>query len=832
MKDIISRYSTRSWCCMISLLILITIISIFQSQELVVEAGIPRFAILQETNEIIYISTTLKAYKKFPDNFTLTYISNGLTPERLSSIPLKALTEYREEAIQTSSTLLRHWDDATDRISAKLKVIQDDPSLLNNQVIIGGFCNPALIYFKERYLVASRKPDWSPVIVFSWLKQKAQSSSSGSFNSADLVIDETSSYLGIGPGMTELQGVSGFSSSGEDPRLLKINENVIIMIRTDVESQPTRLKIAYFQFEESSSSGSSSPHFTLVNDTVLQPPHYEQTKEHAQKNWSPFLSLSNELQFVYMIQDNFIVVRPNPERPSHMEIVSEVPNYGKVTNLWQYGPVRGGSPARRIGKTRYLSFFHSQMPTPNTGANWHSAYIGAYLFTGSEPYQLLAMSRVPLVHDSWYQGAWLNVFQTLYLYFASSFYFIELKTNNILEYIDLDVCESRNCLLQYNVTLSYGFNNRVGYVTSMNLASLLETMHFFDSGDILTLYTDIEDIYESPDHYKKQCAVEEADFESDYNPLDHGYKFFNVSSSSNIHFQIALQPHQLFDKTKTKQHRSHSTGGKSEEVMQWIADHTVMWKIIDWHFQVIHKMKGISTTLQSGEMIRCLDIGAKSGFYSLLMAQYRCVVDLFESKQSIVESLKVSVCLNYLHDYMVIHRTALGSGKAGNSGDVQSFEMKRLPAADDCLFLNNAYKNFALIRIDMDGMEVHTLQGLQSTLNQGIVDAIILELYPGSWEKSGLTLDKGVNSIQSILGKKFTPHIVVGSELCPLEVLSVSSKGDLQIDKHVTMKPLSWNTFSEVLEKVKVHRYYCNFLFFHNIKSLSKRLEIVPFVSS
>jgi FkbM family methyltransferase len=433
----------------------------------------------------------------------------------------------------------------------------------------------------------------------------------------------------------------------------------------------------------------------------------------------------------------------------------------------------------------------------------------------------------------------MQSFQTLYVYFAVNFYFIEISTGRILQNIDLDLCESLACMKQFNVTLSYGFNDKLGFVATMNLAALVGTLHFFDSGNIMTQYVDVEDIWASKDHMKKKCAVESAEFDAGYNPLDHGYKFINMStSSSKVHFQMALQPHQFFDKSRYKQHHSHSLSSshtKSEEVLQSISDHILMWKVIEWHFQWMLKAKGMGrklATSSGSETMRCLDIGARSGFYSLLMAQYNCIVDLFESSQSLVDSVKVSVCLNYLHDRIVIHRTAVADGIDGNITNVQSLEIQQLPKADDCIFQENVNKDFALVRIDTDGMEVHVLQGLKSTIDSGLIDAIVLDFCPSCWERIGLSISQGFDELQKLLGDKFSPHIVIGSDMCPHEVFTGSSQHDVLIDEHVNMKGLTWNNVKEILEILKKNHHQCNFLLLQNSHSLSERLETISFPRS
>ncbi len=855
---------------------------IFLSQSPVNYAGIPHFATLQDTNEIIYLSTSRKVYQKIPNEQTLAYVSNGLTPKDLQTVPLSTLQTLKYEQLKDykSSTSVQTWDDATDRISDKLRLIQDDLHMLDDNILYGNLCNPAVLYFKNRYLVTSRRADSAPFILFTWIKKQDDSS--------QFYIDEQTSYLGIGPKSTDIVGLEGFENNGQDPRVMMMDDNTFILIRADTSMKdaptplPIRLKLAYFTFEAGNVLSNTPDKLKLVNDTILQPPLFDRMQEYHQNHWTPFTTAdTNELLFVYTLYHSFTVIRQIPDEPESMEIVSEVSNDGKVVQLWQFGRTTGGTPAYRIGKTRYLSFFHSHIETPDTAQYWHSMYIGAYVFSSQRPYRLLGMSRVPLYHDTWFQGPWLNIFQSLYIFFPTNFHFIEVKTGKILLNLDhLDVCETYSCLSQYNVSLSYGFNMKHAFIVKMNLASLMNTMHFFDSGDLPSKITDIDDIVWTTKNQtdrdeivkQKKCRLIKADFTPDYNPIAEGYQYYNVTTSLLTHFQVVLKPYQLLERHVSMLYLSpivkethslylpHSPIKKStkktriEEVRQWLSQYSAMTKIVEWHMSYLEKVKTIESERVGGV---CVDIGAKTGFYSLLMSTHTqgvgkqriCEkVHVFESRQSLIDSIKLSVCLNDLHDSVMIHHTSVSIGEHVVKGLAQTIESKALPTVDDCVYGSNTVQQgkewYPLIKIDAEGREIHVLQGMKSILSMAgggtsgkhNVEGVIIDMFPSGWEvdsdeQNKLTVTRGYELMHGSLGGEFIPHIVLGSSLmCPTDLyIGSSNVGDsIQIDKDTVMKVIPWNEVVEVLVMMKVRHAMCSFVFLPHSQSLGQRLQTLP----
>jgi FkbM family methyltransferase len=305
-------------------------------------------------------------------------------------------------------------------------------------------------------------------------------------------------------------------------------------------------------------------------------------------------------------------------------------------------------------------------------------------------------------------------------------------------------------------------------------------------------------------------------------------------AGSDVRFQMALKPHQLFDKIKTKHQHSHhlhhslnDSHAGSEETVQSIVEHKSIWKVIEWHFQWLKKVNS-----KDEQMLRCVDIGAKVGFYSLLMAQYDCKVDVFEPQQSLVESLKVSVSLNNLTDRIVIHRTAVADGKVTNTREVELMEGRPLPTADDCLFQENAGKKFAMIRIDNDGLELHSLQGLKATIENGLVEAILLMFCPSCWERIGLLSCEGFKMFERLFADHYSLSILVRTEWCPDELFAESSTVGALVDKNTSLKSTTFKVLREMLEIFKTKQYKCNIFLLHKGHSLDKRLEIVSFSKS
>jgi len=95
---------------------------------------------------------------------------------------------------------------------------------------------------------------------------------------------------------------------------------------------------------------------------------------------------------------------------NEVRTVSILPPIPNEIRPWKgyYGmPLRGGTALIKV-RGVYLTFFHSilmfQFPY-----KIRTYLMGAMTFCAKPPFQPLTMSAVPIVHQSWYDGAWINI---------------------------------------------------------------------------------------------------------------------------------------------------------------------------------------------------------------------------------------------------------------------------------------------------------------------------------------------------------------------------------------------------------------------------------------
>jgi predicted GH43/DUF377 family glycosyl hydrolase len=74
---------------------------------------------------------------------------------------------------------------------------------------------------------------------------------------------------------------------------------------------------------------------------------------------------------------------------------------------WNWGTLRGGTPALLIRKNEYLAFFHSSIKMPSQqsdGANITHYFMGAYTFSSQPPFEIQRISPQPIIGKGFYNG--------------------------------------------------------------------------------------------------------------------------------------------------------------------------------------------------------------------------------------------------------------------------------------------------------------------------------------------------------------------------------------------------------------------------------------------
>lgn len=126
--------------------------------------------------------------------------------------------------------------------------------------------------------------------------------------------------------------------------------------------------------------------------------HYDQYPHVKwQKNWVPF-EWQGIVLFNYSIHPHEILY-PNFDNGKCISFALT-----KMFNNWQFGTLRGGTPALMVDG-EYLSFFHSTikiLSPVSTDAERHHYFMGAYTFSAEPPFHITKITSLPIVAKDFY----------------------------------------------------------------------------------------------------------------------------------------------------------------------------------------------------------------------------------------------------------------------------------------------------------------------------------------------------------------------------------------------------------------------------------------------
>eukprot|EP01041_Mallomonas_annulata_P008200 gene8200-16859_t len=116
-----------------------------------------------------------------------------------------------------------------------------------------------------------------------------------------------------------------------------------------------------------------------------------------EKNWTPF-EYGNRIYMIYSYHPFRIVqILPSLHNDSSSTLehmVDTVSLSSSSATIWEWGTVRGGTPALLIGD-KYLTFFHSSKKRCRLDTPVY--FMGALTFSANPPFQILQISPEPLV---------------------------------------------------------------------------------------------------------------------------------------------------------------------------------------------------------------------------------------------------------------------------------------------------------------------------------------------------------------------------------------------------------------------------------------------------
>ena len=281
-------------------------------------------------------------------------------------------------------------------------------------------------------------------------------------------------------------GESCAEIEGEDPRLFVFKDRLWVVFASRFKKQPEirmtmqELVIAVQNTGSLYEVERKRPVFDMAWERGPE------TKE-DQKNWMPFFTPSGELRYVHSIEP-LRVIAPDLTIPCCGDPAIQVGktgrSFGKIYSVsegttglskkggtFPYGELRGGTPAYLVpthfkGSKSYLAFFHaSNEPTPPPGGKpkytdvLKTYTMGAILFSHDEPYELQAISRQPITHNSMYSGKWPDLPWAFY-----HMDYIVFPTNYLYEE-DTDT-----------IYLQYGHQDRETWVAELSLKGLLRSL--------------------------------------------------------------------------------------------------------------------------------------------------------------------------------------------------------------------------------------------------------------------------------------------------------------------------------------------------------------------
>ncbi len=265
------------------------------------------------------------------------------------------------------------------------------PFILNTQKIeIPGYpnaCNASIIRWQGAILMSFRD-------IFDPIAYMGEGSGLAFSNIGLIWLDENFNPISE-PQFLEFEADSSLPSMPEDARLIA-NGDILYLIYSDNKQldsgiEGTRIYIA--QLEQWGNQ------FWVVSQDCLS--QFERDARFwKEKNWVPFV-WENDLLLSYSILPHRILF------PFIGQSTCETVYLTRGLIQWNWGTIRGGTPALQIDNTQYLGFFHSVLKTPSLqsdGLTVPHYFVGAYTFSNNPPFQITQISSSPIIATGFYSG--------------------------------------------------------------------------------------------------------------------------------------------------------------------------------------------------------------------------------------------------------------------------------------------------------------------------------------------------------------------------------------------------------------------------------------------
>jgi predicted GH43/DUF377 family glycosyl hydrolase len=206
-------------------------------------------------------------------------------------------------------------------------------------------------------------------------------------------LDDRFTPKGI-PQLLEMRKNSKVPCRAEDARLILIGNSLMLVYSDNVEPKISkggfRMYLAAVHYD--------GVNFTLENIECLS--QFEgESRAVREKNWVPF-DYKGTLLMSYSISPHKIFC------PFFGTGECETVALTKAPIKWDFGQLRGGTPAVKIGN-EYLAFFHSSIQMSSlqsAGQRMLHYFMGAYTFSSSPPFELKRISPEPIIGKDFYNA--------------------------------------------------------------------------------------------------------------------------------------------------------------------------------------------------------------------------------------------------------------------------------------------------------------------------------------------------------------------------------------------------------------------------------------------
>lgn len=181
----------------------------------------------------------------------------------------------------------------------------------------------------------------------------------------------------------------------QDTRLIDVGDRLYIVYNGSLEVNHWISRMAIAELIEQQGL------FDVVSNEWLF--HFEgENSCRSEKNWVPFANLG-QLLLAYEIVPHRILYPLLDGKETAESMAISFPSI-----VWNWGELRGGTPAKLIDEEFYLSFFHSVVYEAATvhskGQEALHYFTGAYLFDSHWPFTIRKISPEPIIGKNFYYG--------------------------------------------------------------------------------------------------------------------------------------------------------------------------------------------------------------------------------------------------------------------------------------------------------------------------------------------------------------------------------------------------------------------------------------------